>query len=249
MGPLPAPIGHGAMKEEVLFPMRKYLLALPLLLAWPAHATLEQLLLDDARAELERYGQSQHWPTPESQFQVWVAPGASELPPCKQPLMLEAGGQYREPFGRRPYLIRCGDPVWSLRGRVEVRVTLQVWRAARDIERGQPIGNGDLVSKPVEVSRLYRGFIPANRPLIGEQSSRKLRAGQLIGELDLKVRHAVERGQEVIIRAGSEGFSASMRGEALQDGVVGEAIRVRNLTSGKEVQAWVTGRGEVETRF
>ncbi|KUE80657.1 flagellar biosynthesis protein FlgA [Aeromonas schubertii] len=249
MGALTVPDDPTPPKEEVPFPMRKSPLALLLLLAPMAQASLEQQLLEDARTRLEHYGQSQQWPTPEASYQVWVAPGADGLPPCKQPLVLEGGGQYREPFGRRPYLIRCSDPAWSLRGRVEVRVTLPVWRAARDIERGQRIGAEDLVSQPVEVSRLYRGFIPANRPLQGAQSSRNLRAGQLIGELDLKVRHAVERGQEVIIRAASEGFSASMRGEALQDGVVGEAVRVRNLSSGKEVQAWVIGRGEVETRF
>ncbi len=36
---------------------------------------------------------------------------------------------------------------------------------------------------------------------------------------------------------------------ALTNAAIGEGVRVRNLSSGKEIQAWVIDKGEVETRF
>ena len=50
-------------------------------------------------------------------------------------------------------------------------------------------------------------------------------------------------------KAGQQGFSATTRGTALTNAAIGEGVRVRNLSSGKEIQAWVIDKGEVETRF
>ena len=60
---------------------------------------------------------------------------------------------------------------------------------------------------------------------------------------------AIEKNQGVLIRASDGSFSATTRGEALESGAIGDAIKVRNSRSGKVIQAWVVGRGEVETRF
>jgi len=54
----------------------------------------------------------------------------------------------------------------------------------------------------------------------------------------------------VLIRAEQSELRATMSGEALQDGVAGEMIRVRNRSSQKEIQAEVsTVRGEVVVHF
>lgn len=234
-----------------MFPMRKSLpwLLAQLLLCSPTHATLQQQLEEDARQTLEHYAANQGWQDVEAEYRIWLAPAGTELPPCQQPPELIPGGQHREPFGRRPYLIRCPLPAWELRGRVDVSVWLTVWSAARNIERGHQIGAADVMGKQVEVSRIHRSIIPHSRDLLGATTTRRLRAGQLIGDHDLQVKLVVNKGDEVLIRAGTGGLSASMRGEALQGGQRGDAIRVRNLSSGKEIQTWISGPGEVETRF
>ncbi|MFM7969054.1 flagella basal body P-ring formation protein FlgA [Aeromonas sp. A-5] len=51
-----------------------------------------------------------------------------------------------------------------------------------------------------------------------------------------------------MIRAGQDEFSATTRGRPSKM-ADRRGIRVKNLSSGKEIQAWVTDIGEVETRF
>lgn len=126
---------------------------------------------------------------------------------------------------------------------------LPVWMTAREIRKGQTIQAADLVEESLDVSRLQRGFIPVTESLTGIKANRNLRMGQLIGELDLQKAWAVKEGEGVLIRAGQSGFSATTRGTALASGAIGDGIKVRNSSSGKEIQAWVIAKGEVETRF
>ncbi|WOX52126.1 lateral flagellar basal body P-ring formation protein LfgA [Aeromonas sp. CD] len=245
------------IKGEALFPVwkRSNLLAL-WLLSWSLQAEptaltrqLEALLQEDASQALHAYLQQQGWPAPEAEYQVWISPAVSHLPDCSQPIRLQAGGLYRQPWGRRPYLAECVDPAWQIRARVEVTLMLPVWVTAQELPRGHVIRPGDLIEKSLEVSRLQRGFVPTSESLVGNKSNRNLRMGQLIGELDLQKAWAIREGEGVLIRAGQDGFSATTRGRALANGAIGEGIRVKNLSSGKEIQAWVIDKGEVETRF
>ncbi|WP_406672909.1 flagellar basal body P-ring formation chaperone FlgA [Natronospira sp.] len=49
--------------------------------------------------------------------------------------------------------------------------------------------------------------------------------------------------------ARGESVEVSMAGEALQNGARGQRIRVRNLSSGKELEGVVSGEGTVKIRF
>jgi flagellar basal body P-ring formation protein FlgA len=250
----------GTHQGEAGFPGRKWgglLLMLLLALSPGVQAqtetlditALEQTLRQQAQRQLDDYLTLQRWQANRVDYQVWLAPAAAHLPPCRQALGLQAGGLYRQPWGRRPYLISCGDPQWQLRGRVDVSVFMSVWATAQEIAKGHPIQVADLVAKELEVSRIQRGFTPASLSLLEQKSGRRLRTGQLIGELDLQKQWAVRQGEGVLIRAGQGSFAATTRGEALENGAIGEGIRVRNNSSGREIQTWVLGKGEVETRF
>lgn len=176
-------------------------------------------------------------------------PAVAHLPACRQAVRFQAGGQYRQPWGRRPYLVECTEPAWQLRARVEVTLMLPVWVAARDIPKGHVIAPEDLLEKSLDASRLQRGFTHSSQPLAGSKSLRHLRMGQLIGELDLQQAWAVRAGEGVLIRVGQPGFSATTRGTALSNGAIGEGVRVRNLSSGKEIQAWVVDKGKSKPAF
>lgn len=244
-------------KGEASFPIWKLICLLCLsllvrpLLAEPAPLPqqLESMLKADASAALSDYLQQQGWPSPPAEYQVWLSPAVAHLPPCQQEIRLQAGGQYRQPWGRRPYLVECTEPTWQLRARVEVSLMMPVWVTAREIQKGRAIQPADLVEKELDVSRLQRGFIPSNHSPLGSKSNRHLRMGQLISELDLQKSWAVREGEGVLIRATQGDFSATTRGRALESGAIGDGVRVRNNQSGKEIQAWVIEKGEVETRF
>ena len=145
-----------ARNEEVRLPVWKLAGVLWLLSGSPAHGEpqaqsdlLELLLEQDARKSLDDYIAQQRWPATTGEFRVWLAPSADHLPPCPSGnISLQAGGLYRQPWGRRPYLIECTDPAWQVRGRVEVSLLLPVWVAARGYrkrsihQRQRPGGKG-----------------------------------------------------------------------------------------------------------
>ena len=59
----------------------------------------------------------------------------------------------------------------------------------------------------------------------------------------------VKRGQEVQVNAGQgQGFLITMRAEALQDGGLGEQVRLKNSESGRSLIAVITGPNTARIR-
>jgi len=66
---------------------------------------------------------------------------------------------------------------------------------------------------------------------------------------DVKTAVLVKRGQEVQVTAGEgQGFSITMRAEALQDGGLGEPIRLKNVESGRSLYGVITGPNAAKLR-
>ena len=59
----------------------------------------------------------------------------------------------------------------------------------------------------------------------------------------------LKRGEKVSIVVRKEALFLRIPGEILEDGAVGEKIRVRNLQSKKIIEATVLSRDEVEVRI
>ena len=74
---------------------------------------------------------------------------------------------------------------------------------------------------------------------------RAVRAGEAIRMSDLRQATLVRRGDLVVMTVGAPGtFQISVKAEALQDGKMGEQIRLRNTESGRTLSAIVTGKGQ-----
>lgn len=241
--------------REVRLPLRKrvaLLLGLGLSLVLPAQADTEglrQTLETYARIRLDHYLQSLHWPDGERTLHSWLPDGAAHLPPCRQAVAVRPSNQSGLPWGRQLYQLRCDDPVWELTARVELRLTLPVRVARHDLPAGHRVQAGDLLAKSMEVSHLFREFTPRDEDLVGRRTLRRIRIGQLLGPGQLQAPLLVKRKDLVLLRAAGEGFAATMKGIALEDGGLGDSIKVRNQSSGRTVQGWVVEPGVVETRF
>ena len=76
--------------------------------------------------------------------------------------------------------------------------------------------------------------------------TRHLRSGEPLAASDLRPALLVLRGQPVVLSVGNPaGMAITVRVEALQDGRMGEQIRVRNPESGRLLSGMVTGPGMV----
>jgi flagella basal body P-ring formation protein FlgA len=112
--------------------------------------------------------------------------------------------------------------------------------AARALRRGHRMAPGDLL--PARLA----GVDPAQavvRPqdAIGRRLRTAVGRGQPMLERQLEPALAVEPGQRVDITARDGGLAVAIEGEALQGGGVGDVVRVRVLSGGREIEAEISG--------
>lgn len=210
---------------------------------------LAQQLETYARDRLSRYLESLNWEQAEPQIAVWLPEGANHLPACQQAVAIAPASQTGRPWGRQLYRLSCPQPVWELSGRVDLSLQLPVLVARHDLPKNHLLQDADLQPKTLEVSRLIRDFTTNPADLLGRKTVRRIRVGQLLEPSQLQAALLVHKGDLVLIRAGSDGFAATMQGEALEEGGKGDGIKVRNSSSGRVIQGWVVEKGVVETRF
>lgn len=183
----------------------------------------------------------------EQDVEVRVPSGAGKLKLCPEPLQIDAGA--RLVFGNVQRKVVCVSQGWSLFVRAKVKVTARLPVANRAMKRGEFIGVQDIEWQPIVLGASDRDLITRTDDIIGRQVSRKLRRHRAIQLHHLSAPQWVNIGDKVIIEARSQGFYANMAGEALESGGEGEAIRVKNLSSGKVITAFPTAKGRVSTVF
>jgi flagella basal body P-ring formation protein FlgA len=207
--------------------------------------------------------QAQQWAATHPSFQgkqVQVVPVDARItvPSCQQNL------QFEHPFPNQPAVrVRCAQPTWQL------FVNLNAGQTPAQPNRTgtpTPVLHKVLVSKEV----LKRGtvitaemFSVAEMPAAGMENqiisdAKLLKNMQLVRDLtpntplrsyDVKTAVLVKRGQEVQVTAGEgQGFSITMRAEALQDGSLGEQIRLKNVESGRSLFGVITGPNTAKLR-
>jgi len=172
--------------------------------------------------------------------------------------------QFDHPFPNQPAVrVRCAQPVWQL------FVNLNTGQATAPVNRtGAPAPT--LYKVLVSKDLLKRGtvirpemFSYAEMPAAGMENqiisdTNLLKNMELVRDLtpntplrsyDVKTAVLVKRGQEVQVNAGEgQGFSITMRAEALQDGGLGEQIRLKNVDSGRSLYGVITGPNTAKMR-
>lgn len=141
-----------------------------------------------------------------------------------------------------------GRAVTNLTVNAEVEALAPVVTAASELRRGAVIGEQDLLLTVVDISELRD---PCLQPeaLVGKRLKQNLRAGQALERTVVEFPPLVRRGETVTISVRRDGIALSARGEARQNGQQGEAIRVRNLGTGREIMCRVTAPGQVEVEM
>ena len=171
---------------------------------------------------------------------VKVPPGArisSVAPVGEDPF--RARSTFKLVIRRRGQVVARRYPQVTIEGQASVRVARAV------IPARKAIGRGDVRAATLPLSQVPTQALGAFR-LAGMLASRRLAVGRVISRRDLKAPPVVLRGQRVRIELKAAAVSVSTAGEALADAAVGQRVSVRNLSSGRRLQAWVRGPGVVE---
>ncbi|USD36265.1 MULTISPECIES: flagellar basal body P-ring formation chaperone FlgA [Ferrimonas] len=174
--------------------------------------------------------------------------GVERLSPCEAPLSVD-GNANGFPGGQQQRQVSCPTPAWSLFVRAKVVMTATIPVARQKLVADQPISAEQLTWQQHQFRQRDRATLMTPDAIDGLRPKRSIRAGDPIRAGQLQSPLWVEKGQEVIIEASDGSFVASTKGVALAAGSQGEAIRVRNLSSGKQVSAYVVAPGRVKTNF
>ncbi len=147
---------------------------------------------------------------------------------------------------RMSVTVRCpGTDGWTLRVPVQVQVYRQVLVLVRPLQRGDGIHADDVRSEERDITRLGYGYVSEMSDIEGRTLSRALASGSVLTPGALGGRSAIRAGDQVQLVSRLNGIEVRASGVALGGGDNGSRLRVRNGSSGKVVDAMVTGPGEV----
>jgi flagellar basal body P-ring formation protein FlgA len=151
-------------------------------------------------------------------------------------------------YGRTSVTARCDAPQpWA----ASMTATIEVWRPVVVIVHALPadtvIQADDVALQPRNLADLRDQYIAEADRAVGWTTKRPVATGAVLSARQLEAPIAVNKGDEVRIRSGSGPVVVSMNGTALDKGMPGEQIAVRNVQSDRVIRAWVVGPGLVST--
>ena len=167
------------------------------------------------------------------------------LAECPRPLASSVPGN--RPLGARVSVaVHCPVPGgWTVRVPVRVSMFTNVLVTTRPLTRGDGIGAGDVRAEERDVTSLAYGYIADLGQIDGRSLARPLSAGTVLTPGMLAGRQTVRIGDSVSMQADVEGVVIRVAGVALGAGDTGTRLKVRNASSGKVLDAVVTGPGTV----
>lgn len=180
---------------------------------------------------------------------------------CARPLLMDLPMASNETVR-----VRCPEPAWQLFMRVqaiqplgdapasppaqaamdrEVRRTVAV--AAKSLVRGMTVQADDVRLQETVLPPSAAGYFDQLAEAMHSEVLRDIPAGSPVRRSDLRPLVLVKRGQLIQLQIGkSPGFVVSARVEAMQDGRLGEQIKLKNNESGRVLSGIVRGPGMVE---
>ncbi|SES01494.1 flagella basal body P-ring formation protein FlgA [Vreelandella subterranea] len=157
--------------------------------------------------------------------------------------------QNETPLGRVSVGVRCGTDSQQVRYlQAEVDVIGSYMVAAVDIERGRQITPDMLGEKTGNLSDLSSRAITQADDIVGKVARQPIARGMTIQSHFIQAPLLVERGQRVKVIAEGDSFRVSREGEALNNGAMGEEVRVR-FGSREVMSARVVERGTLMVDF
>ncbi len=143
-------------------------------------------------------------------------------------------------FGRVSVGVRCkGKRPWTIYTSALVKLFKNVVILSERLERGTEIMTHHLSLKRIDISTLRAGYLVAPKQAIGKKLKRTQQAGSVLNQRQLTTPFMVKKGGAVTIIASNKRLSIRMSGKALSSGAKGDRIRIKNIKSGKIVEAKV----------
>jgi flagella basal body P-ring formation protein FlgA len=188
-----------------------------------------------------------HLPANSQHTQIQVQ-GSAALPACDNPEAFLPAPD-RPLRGRVTVGIRCAE-----RGETVRYLQAQLSTHGRYVVARQRIAAGELIkAEMLEIKQGPLERLPANavrepQSIIGLQASRSLSPGSTVLSNSFRQPWLVARNAPVTLQAQGAGFTLSRQAKALDNGSLGNKVRVQSQ-SGKTLRAEVVGPNRLLVRF
>lgn len=153
-------------------------------------------------------------------------------------------------IGRTTVSVSClSSQPWKVNLAVHIDGKIDVLVARHPIAHRNFIQESDLEFAPRLYSQLNRGYYVSMDRLQNMEARRNIRPGQAINTRLIKAQKLISRGQYITIIAQNGSLNLRVKGKALMDGLQGQTIKVKNLSSKKLIFAEVISAGTVKVHF
>lgn len=228
-------------KLLTLRPLNKLLLCLPLAFWFSCASANEFEALDDIRATAEQFALTQVNDKNLSDIEAHTSrlDPRLQLSKCEESLQGFTTANFRNVV-RTTIGVRCtGTKPWTLYLPVRISALAEVVYSVRTLVRGEILQARDLEIKQLPLNQLPANYLTSIDQLAGMEMTRSVNSGSVFTLNSVKIRKLVQRGQEVMILVTGSNVRVRMTGTALKNGASGELIPVRNLSSGRTIEAMV----------
>ncbi len=129
---------------------------------------------------------------------------------------------------------------------VKVRVWAMMPVSKRYILKGERIKNSDFQHELRELTSSNWRFVRSEKLLVSKIARYSIREGEVLREELLSSPYLVRRGERVYVYVKFKGIKVVLSGISLDDGRLGERVRVKNEKSGKILYGIVSSKRRVE---
>lgn len=144
--------------------------------------------------------------------------------------------------------IKCKEDTnhWTLYVPIRVTVLKTVLVAKRPLIKGSRITDDDIYQTELDVQKLKQGYFIDKNALLGQVCKQNISADSPLNAYNIELAKLVHKGEQVTIVASIDNLTISMAGVAIEDGALGEPVKVKNLSSKRIIEAQVSGARNVK---
>lgn len=146
-------------------------------------------------------------------------------------------------------LLAGGEPAGTFQQPLQARIWKEIYVARSGLPRGQLLRDADLTLERRDIlgMRDFLTHVPPDDPHLELREG--VQAGAPITARSLRLRAVIKRGRLVDALLQEEALTISVKAEALEDGVPGQYVRLRNVRSKREFKGKVQDEQTVTVVF
>ena len=201
----------------------------------------EKLEQDALTYLTEHYNQK----TPELRTEIRINPVSRKLNlrPCSHPVLFQPP---RGSASRITFRAECSAPVWKIFIVAQVNQFGSAVITRQSLSKNTPLELSHLRVEEINLTQNRSAYFRSEHEIIGWETKRNLAANTILTANMLKPPYAVKKGNAILIEAKRNGVTIRAPGTALQNGQIGEQIKVQNDRSGSVFKAQIIQRGLVQ---